>query len=77
MLKLIVIMLGQYCEIYCGFLHIHQWNYLKLVWNCCDEFEQLNGGRLMSYVFNYSTAWVNQFEIKDTYIKFAINNVWS
>ena len=23
----------------------------------------------------YSTAWVNQFEIKDTCIEFAINNV--
>ena len=23
----------------------------------------------------YSTAWVNQFEIKETYIEFVINNV--
>ena len=23
----------------------------------------------------YSTTWVNQFEIKDTHIEFAINNV--
>ena len=40
---------------------------LKLVWNCCDEFEQVNGGCLISYV---STAWVNQFEIKHTCIEF-------
>ena len=44
-------MLEQYCVIYFGFLHIHQINYLQLAWNWCDEFEQVNGGCLMSYVF--------------------------
>ena len=46
-------MLEQCCVIYFGFPHIHQRNYLKLVWNCCDEIEQINGGCLMSTpVFN-------------------------
>ena len=31
---------------------LHQQKYLKLVWSCCDEFEQVYGGYLMSYVFN-------------------------
>ena len=52
MLKLTVIILEQYCVIYFGFLHIYQRNYLQIVWNCCDEFKQVNGGCLMSYVFN-------------------------
>ena len=51
-------MVEQYCVIYFGFLHIHQRNYLKLVWNCCDEFEQVNGG------YMYPAALVSQFEIK-------------
>ena len=46
-------MLGQYCVTYFGFFHIHQRNCLKLVWNWCDEFAQVHGGCLMSYVFNY------------------------
>ena len=46
-LKLVVIMLEQYCVIYFGLLHIHQRNYLKLGWNCCDEFEKVNGVFLM------------------------------
>ena len=46
-------MLEQYCVIYFGCLHIHHINYLKLVRTLCDEFEQVNGGCLMSYVFKY------------------------
>ena len=44
-------MFEQCCVIYFVFLHIHQTNYFKLVWNWCDEFEQVDGGYLMSYVF--------------------------
>ena len=46
-------MLEQYFVICFGFLHIHQRNYLKSVWSWYDEFEQVNGGCLMSYVFKY------------------------
>ena len=45
-------MLEQYYVIYFGFFHIHQRNYIKLVWNRSDKFEQVNGGCLMSNVFN-------------------------
>ena len=40
-------MLVKYCVIYFGFLHIHERNNLELGRNCCDEFEQVNGGCLM------------------------------
>ena len=43
-------MLVQCCVIYFGFLHNHQINYLKLVWNGYGKFEQVNGGCLISYV---------------------------
>ena len=72
-LRLIVIMLKQCCVIYFGFLHIHQRNNLKLVWNCCNDFEQVYGGCLISYILNCMSE--SQFEIKDTFIEFVINNV--
>ena len=34
------------------FLYFQQRNYLKLICKCCDEFEQVNSGLLISYVFN-------------------------
>ena len=52
LLLLIVIMLEQYCVIYFWFLHIHQLNYLTLVWNWCDEFELVNSACLTSCEFN-------------------------
>ena len=45
-------MLEQFCVLYFGFLYFYQKNYYKLVSNCCDEFEQVNLGWLISYVFN-------------------------
>ena len=45
-------MLEEDCVIYFVFLQINQRNYLKLVWNWCDEFQQVNGGCLMSYEFS-------------------------
>ena len=32
--------------------HLAKKKYLKLVWNGCDEFEQVNVGCLLSYVFS-------------------------
>ena len=46
---------------------------LKLVSKCCDGFEQVSGG----YLIIYSTAWVNQFEIKDMCIEFVFIHVSS
>ena len=51
-LKLITIMLEQYCVISFGFLYFHQRNHWKLTCNCCDEFEQVNSSWLISYVFS-------------------------
>ena len=59
-------MLEQCCVIYFGILYFHQRN---LVCNCYDEFEQVNSGWLISYVFNCFG------EIKETYIEFVINIV--
>ena len=47
-----MITLEQYCVVYFGFLPIHQRNYLKLVWDWTDDFEQVNVGCLMSYVIH-------------------------
>ena len=55
-------MIEQCCLLWFGFLHIHQKDYLNLVWNC-DKLEQVNGG----------CSWVNQFEIRDKCIEFVIN----
>ena len=41
-------MLERCILIYFGFLYFYQKNYKKLVCNCSDEFEQVDGGRLIN-----------------------------
>ena len=63
-------MLEQCCVIYFVFPSSHSLK--KLVRKCCGEFGQINGGYLVSCVFN----WISEsFEIEDTCIEFVINNL--
>ena len=67
-------MLEQCYVIYFGFLHIYQRNYLKLVWTCCDAFEQVNGGCLISYVFNCMGGFViNNVSLQGKNVKTKLN----
>ena len=44
--------------------------FTKEITKSCDEFEQVNSGRL---IYIYSAARANQFEMKNTCFEFVIN----